>query len=328
MIKPIIAGVALLSITSCTGLGIQKTDTKPTNNSGEVITVSTGSKTDTQTGEVENMTNTGTDTSTGGTKYTQGQDGAMIQLNYTLREGSEDGKILETTLESVAKENGLYKTGAVYQPFTTFLGRGQVIKGFEKGLMGMKVGDKKMIVVSPEEGYGTGETLTTVPRMQIAPEVEITQDKQILNDTFSNTFDLSVFPDEIKTKISELKVGETFSENGMDAIVKAKTETGVTLEIPNIQSPFYKKEKTVGTKVSTPQADFTIKALTETGVVIDVINKQSPFYNKEFKVGAEVDSNGNKIAIRKIEGDNITIGQTHPLAGKTLYFDVEVLDVQ
>ncbi len=317
MIKPIIAGVALLSIASCSGLGIQKSQTDKTNQSGEVMKVSTWAD-DSKPAQ----------TSTGGTKFTTGQDGAMMTLNYTLREGSPDGKVLETTIESVAKENDIYTTGAIYQPFSTFLGKNQVIKGFEEGLMGMKKWDKKVIVVPPEKWYGTGETLQKVNKNQIAPEITVTRDKNFISDTIVNTFDMNVFPDNIKQKLKNTKVGETFIENGTNAIVKAKTDTGITLEIQNTLNPFYKKAKTVGTKVSTPQADFTIKSLTETGVVLDVTNKQSPFYNKKFEVGSQVEINGTKIAIRKIDGDTITVGQTHPLAGKTLYFDVEILDVK
>ena len=62
----------------------------------------------------------------------------MVSLNYTLREGSPTGKVLETTLESVAKENGLYQSGASYKPFEFVLGTNAVVPGFEKGVASMK----------------------------------------------------------------------------------------------------------------------------------------------------------------------------------------------
>ena len=40
------------------------------------------------------------------------------------------------------------------QPFEFTLGAGQVIPGWDKGIVGMKVGEKKELVISPEEGYG------------------------------------------------------------------------------------------------------------------------------------------------------------------------------
>ena len=41
-----------------------------------------------------------------------------------------------------------------FLPFTFTLGAGQVIKGWDEGLVGMKVGEKKTLTISPEKGYG------------------------------------------------------------------------------------------------------------------------------------------------------------------------------
>jgi hypothetical protein len=63
---------------------------------------------------------------------------AVVSLNYTLRDGAANGKVIESTIESVAKENGLYQSGMSFEPFKLVLGTNSVIPGFEAGVAGMK----------------------------------------------------------------------------------------------------------------------------------------------------------------------------------------------
>lgn len=41
-----------------------------------------------------------------------------------------------------------------YKPLTFTVGAGQMIKGFDEGVVGMKVGEEKTLEIPPEEAYG------------------------------------------------------------------------------------------------------------------------------------------------------------------------------
>lgn len=71
------------------------------------------------------------------------KNGDVLVMNYT-------GKLVDGT---VFDSNVDPKFNHV-QPFEFTLGAGMVIKGWDEGLVGMKVGEKKTLTIAPEKGYG------------------------------------------------------------------------------------------------------------------------------------------------------------------------------
>jgi FKBP-type peptidyl-prolyl cis-trans isomerase FkpA len=65
--------------------------------------------------------------------------GKMVSVHYTG--WLTDGKKFDSS-----KDRG--------QPFQFPLGRGQVIRGWDDGVQGMKVGGKRKLTIPPDLGYG------------------------------------------------------------------------------------------------------------------------------------------------------------------------------
>ena len=97
----------------------------------------------------------------------------------TITEGR--GAIAETGQKVEVHYTGKLTDGSVFdssvvrgQPFSFTLGRGQVIEGWEKGILGMRVGEKRVLTIPPALGYGAqGAGITIPPNATLVFEVEL-----------------------------------------------------------------------------------------------------------------------------------------------------------
>ena len=119
--------------------------------------------------------------------------GDNISVNYI---GSfEDGKVFDTSIESVAIANDLYTPGATYEPLIFTVGKRQVIEGFDDGVIGMKKGETRNLTIPPEKAYSVdprniqvSPIILEIPATRIIPrvfEIPISQFDQLFGSNHS-----------------------------------------------------------------------------------------------------------------------------------------------
>jgi len=86
------------------------------------------------------------------------KSGDTITVNYVGR--LQNGKVFDSSYTR-------------HQPFTTVIGTGQVIKGWDEGLIGMKVGGKRRLTIPPDLGYGEQAAGTIPPNSTLIFDIEL-----------------------------------------------------------------------------------------------------------------------------------------------------------
>lgn len=79
-------------------------------------------------------------------------DGDMVHIDYEGR--LLNGKLFDTSVESVAKANNLNQPGRKYEPLEFQLGTHRVVQGFESAAKQMAVGDKIEVLIPSALAYG------------------------------------------------------------------------------------------------------------------------------------------------------------------------------
>jgi FKBP-type peptidyl-prolyl cis-trans isomerase SlyD len=80
------------------------------------------------------------------------ENGDTISVDYVGK--LEDGTIFDTSVKEAAIQVGRYNQMRDYKPLKFNVGAGQMIKGFDEGVIGMRVGEEKTLTIPPEEAYG------------------------------------------------------------------------------------------------------------------------------------------------------------------------------
>lgn len=86
------------------------------------------------------------------------QDGHFVRVHYTGK--LTDGEVFDSSLDA-------------YEPFEFQLGSGEVIEGWDLGILGMKEGGKRELTIPPDLAYGDRDMDVIPPHSTLIFEVEL-----------------------------------------------------------------------------------------------------------------------------------------------------------
>ncbi len=99
------------------------------------------------------MANTNDSINTGATSSSEvAKTGDTVAMNYTGR--LQNGTVFDSNVDPKFQH---------VTPFEFTLGAGQVIPGWDKGIAGMKVGEKKTLTIAPADAYGANGVPGVIP---------------------------------------------------------------------------------------------------------------------------------------------------------------------
>jgi len=121
------------------------------------------------------------------------EDNLVVTMDYELK---VNGEVVDSSEEG--------------DPIVFLQGAGQIILGLEKSIYGLKVGDKKYVVVKPNEGYGDidHESIVEVPKEEFPED----------------------FPLELGVEITVHTDDDEDSDEEMEATITAIGDDTVTLD--------------------------------------------------------------------------------------------------
>lgn len=88
----------------------------------------------------------------------EAKSGDLVAAHYVGR--LENGQVFDSSVD-----RGV--------PIQFLLGTGQVIRGWDEGIVGMRVGGKRVLTISPEYGYGATAAGAIPPNSTLIFEVEL-----------------------------------------------------------------------------------------------------------------------------------------------------------
>ncbi|RLF69425.1 MAG: hypothetical protein DRN40_06620 [Thermoplasmata archaeon] len=251
-------------------------------------------------------------------------EGDEVTVDYVGR--FMNGQVFDTSIRAIA-DNPLipkspgFEPKSIYEPLTFVVGSGERPKGFEDGVIGMRVGEVRNITVPPEEGYGPADPglILWIPETEQVP-LFVTLTENEFRENFSGedpvvdalyTHPFWGWPCKVvRVEGSEVtyqnmpRVGETYHNFPWNSTVE---------------------------EISTEHNRIMIRHNTEEIMgVIRVPLEHFHYYNTTYYnyVNSAPGEKKEDLAYIHVEGGRIKVDFNREEAGKTLIFEVHLLKIE
>lgn len=220
------------------------------------------------------------------------QDGDTVSVHYV---GTHD----DGTQFDSSREEGR-------TPMEFVIGAKTMIKGFEDAVRTMKVGEKKTIRLEAKDAYGDEFVEQTKPLNEYSEVISQT----VPTNALTGNLEQKVPVDQAQQLFGSVAVGTEKKIGDASLKILSATSTEVLISINDPKAPFYGKKIEAGmTTTAQDGSEITVKSVDGENVVIDIKPKQEVISKTDTEI-------------------TLRVKNPHPLAGKALNFEIELLEIK
>jgi len=257
--------------------------------------------------------------------------GDLVTINYVLK--LDNGKIVDTNDEILAKEAGLttYKKG----PYKFILGQSNKLPTFDQAVEGLKVGEKKTIIIKPIEPVLTFKMNITdkKPRRILYPRIKSYtfaeyeskfKEPAIPNNIISNV-DEQPWPLQILNVTEKYVVTQAMVRPGDSFFVPGQEWKSQVLRLSDRVIEFVQDPR-IGLVFDTPYGTAEMTNVT----ISDILFTHTPVQGKELKQKVTTGKQQGRtfdFEVLDVGEKDFVIRRTNYLAQELANIEVEVLEL-
>jgi FKBP-type peptidyl-prolyl cis-trans isomerase 2 len=98
---------------------------------------------------------------------------SLADFKKTIMQQAQNGDKVKVHYHGTLRNGEIFDSSNGKEPLEFTVGSGQVIKGFDEGVKGMQVGDKKKVEINVEDAYGdkSQDMIIEFPKAQFPPDM-------------------------------------------------------------------------------------------------------------------------------------------------------------